>query len=137
MSVSETSIEENNPYINDPDTSLAKAKEMLARGQVSLSEVARMFEAAIQEGDLGEGGHEAWILLGEVRSMDEREYLGVAALREGVRIAEENGGAGGVGLLVGILLMLSLLSLRLSFLLVTCYRLYERRIRSSVPIMPA
>lgn len=76
-----------------------------------------MFEAAIQKGDLGEGGHEAWILLGEVRGMDEREDLGLAALREGVQVAKENGGAGGVGLLVGIfshrlLLLLSLVSLR-------------------------
>ena len=101
--MSETLAEENNPYINDPDTSLSKAIEMLAGGQVSLSVVARMFEAAIQKGDLGEGGHEAWILLGEVRGMDEREDLGLAALREGVQIAKENGGAGGVGLLVCIL----------------------------------
>lgn len=105
MSVSETLAEENNPYTNDPDSSLSKAIEMLASGRVSLSEVARMFEAAIQKSDLGEGGHEAWILLGEVRGMDEREDLGLAALREGVQIAEENGGAGGVGLLVCILFL--------------------------------
>jgi peroxin-5 len=135
--VSETLAEENNPYVNDPNTSLSKAVEMLASGQVSLSEVARMFEAAIQKGDLGEGGHEAWILLGEVRSMDEREDLGLAALREGVQIAKENGGAGGVGLLVCILLLSSLLLLRPSFLLVARHRLYERRIRPSVPSMPA
>ena len=88
---------------------------MLAGGQVSLSEVARMFEAAIQKGDLGEGGHEAWILLGEVRGMDEREDLGLAALREGVQIANENGGAGGVGLLVRVLSYRLLLSLRVLF----------------------
>jgi peroxin-5 len=135
--VSETLAEKNNPYVNDPNTSLSKAMEMLASGQVSLSEVAQMFEAAIQQGDLGEGGHEAWILLGEVRSMDEREDLGLAALKEGVQIAKENGGAGGVGLLVCILLLSSLFSLRPLFLPVARYRLYERRIRTSVPSMPA
>jgi hypothetical protein len=122
---SESLAEESNPYISAPDGSLAKAKEMLASGQASLSEVARMFEAAIQKGDLGEGGHEAWILLGEVRGMDEREDLGLAALREGVRIAKEGGGEGGVGLLVCIRLIPSRLSLRLSFLLGTRHRLYE------------
>lgn len=110
---------------------------MLASGQVSLSEVAHMFEAAIQEGDLGEGGHEAWILLGEVRSMDEREDLGLAAFREGVQIAKENGGEGGVGLLVCIRWLSSLLSLRHAFILVARYRLYKRRTRSSVSSMSA
>lgn len=66
----------------------------------SLGEVAQLLEAAIQKKELGEGGYEAWILLGEVRSMDEREELGMLALREGVRIAKEQGGAGGVGMLV-------------------------------------
>ena len=97
---------------------------MLASGQVSLSEVAHMFEAAIQEGDLGEGGHEAWILLGEVRSMDEREDLGLAAFREGVQIAKENGGEGGVGLLVCIRLLSFTVVTEASFLLVARYRLY-------------
>jgi peroxin-5 len=64
-------------------------------------------EAAIQKKELGEGGYEAWILLGEVRSMDEREELGMLALREGVRIAKEQGGAGGVGMLVCTLFLLS------------------------------
>lgn len=100
--MSETLAETNNPCVNDPNTSLSKAKEMLSSGQASLSEVARMFEAAIQQGDLGEGGYEAWIILGEVRSMDEREDLGLTALKEGVQIAKENGGVGGVGLLVCI-----------------------------------
>jgi len=135
--VPETSAEKINLYVDDPNTSLSKAMEMLASGQVSLSEVARMFEGAIQKGDLGEGGYEAWILLGEVRGMDEREDLGLAALKEGVQIAKEHGGAGGVGLLVCILLLSSLLSLRPSFLLVARHRLYERRIRSSVPSMSA
>lgn len=53
-----------------------------------------MIEAAIQQGDFGKGGYEAWILLGETRGMDEREEAAMRALREGVRIAEENGAAG-------------------------------------------
>lgn len=60
----------------------------------SLSEAARLIEAAIQKGDLGAGGFEAWILLGETRSMDEREEAAMRALREGVRIAEAAGGKG-------------------------------------------
>lgn len=134
--MSETLAEENNPYINDTSTSLSKVIEMLATGQVSLSEVAQMLEAVIQKGDLGEGGHEAWILLGEVCGMDEREDLGLAALREGVQIAKEDGGAGGVGLLVCIPYLSLLLSLRLSFLLVTRHRLHERRTRPSIPSLP-
>ena len=135
--MSKTLPEENNLYVNDPNTLLSRAKEVLASGQVSLSEVARMFEAAIQKGDLGEGGYEAWILLGEVRGMDEREDLGLAALIEGVEIAKHKGGEGGVGLLVCILLLPSLLLLRLWFRLVTRHRLHERRIRPGVPTMPA
>jgi peroxin-5 len=57
----------------------------------SLSEIALLLEAAIQKGDLGEGGYEAWILLGETRNMDEREEAGMKALTEGVRLAEEAG----------------------------------------------
>lgn len=59
-----------------------------------------MLEAAIQKGELGEGGYEAWILLGEARNMDEREDTGIKALNEGVRRAKE-AGANGVGMLVG------------------------------------
>lgn len=59
-----------------------------------------MLEAAIQKGELGEGGYETWILLGETRNMDEREEAGMRALMYGVRIAEENGAAG-AGMLVG------------------------------------
>lgn len=92
-------VEEENPHLKDGNASLQAAKEFLNSGG-SLSEVALMLEAAIQQKDLGEGGYEAWILLGEVRSMDEREELGMQALREGVRIASEQGGAGGVGMLV-------------------------------------
>lgn len=65
----------------------------------SLSEAALLLEAAIQRGDLGEGGYEAWILLGETRNMDEREGLGMKALLEGVKRAEE-AGAPGLGMLV-------------------------------------
>lgn len=53
-----------------------------------------MLEAAIQKGDLGQGGYEAWILLGEVRSMDEREDASMRALNEGVKRAVEAGAAG-------------------------------------------
>lgn len=38
----------------------------------------------VQKGELGQGGYEAWVLLGEVRGMDERESEGLVALREGV-----------------------------------------------------
>jgi hypothetical protein len=48
-------------------------------------------EAAIQKGEMGDGGFEAWILLGRARSMDEREAQALKALREGTRIAHENG----------------------------------------------
>ena len=65
----------------------------------SLSEIALLLEAAIQKGDLGEGGYEAWVLLGETRNMDEREEAGMKALMEGVRRAEE-AGAADVGKLV-------------------------------------
>ena len=58
-----------------------------------------MIEAAIQQGDLGAGGYEAWVFLGETRSMDEREEAAIRALKEGVRRAEE-AGANGEGMLV-------------------------------------
>ena len=58
-----------------------------------------MLEAAIQKGDLGQGGWEAWVLLDEVRSMDEREEAGMRALTEGVKRAEA-AGATGEGMLV-------------------------------------
>jgi peroxin-5 len=50
----------------------------------SLSQVALLLEAAIQKGELGKGGYEAWILLGEMRNMDEWEEAGMKALTEGV-----------------------------------------------------
>ena len=63
-----------------------------------------MLEAAIQKGELGQGGYEAWILLGEARNMDEREDTGIKALTEGVRRAKE-AGANSAGMLVGIMLL--------------------------------
>lgn len=72
----------------------------------SLSEVALLLEAAIQKGELGEGGYEAWILLGETRNMDEREEAGMKALTEGVRLAEQ-AGAAGAGMIVRHLRYLS------------------------------
>jgi len=42
-------------------------------------------------GELGEGGFEAWLLLGRARSMDEREVQALKALREGTRIAQQAG----------------------------------------------
>ncbi|KAH8107237.1 peroxisome targeting signal receptor [Cristinia sonorae] len=81
----------------DPSTStqspLEDAKRLLEQNG-SLTEAALLLEAAIQRNDLGKGGYEAWILLGEVRSMDEREEQGMRALTEGVRRAEEAGAAG-------------------------------------------
>ena len=68
----------------------------------SLSDAALLLEAAILRGDLGEGGYEAWILLGEARNMDEREEAGMRALAEGVRRGEA-AGASGAGMLVSIL----------------------------------
>src|SRR6266436_216653 len=94
-------IEENNKYLEPASStlsSLALAKQMLEQN-ASLSEVALLLEAAIQKGELGEGGYEAWILLGETRNMDEREEAGMKALTEGVRLAEE-AGAAGAGMLV-------------------------------------
>jgi peroxin-5 len=86
--------EENNPHLaGPPRTLLADAKALLASGG-SLTEAARLLEAALQRGDAGTGGYEAWLLLGEARSMDERERPAMQALAEGVRAAEQNGAAG-------------------------------------------
>ncbi|KAG1746141.1 hypothetical protein EDB19DRAFT_1631836 [Suillus lakei] len=93
-------FESNNKYL-DPSSSsrspLSEAKAFLEQGG-SLSEAALLLEAAIQKGELGEGGYEAWILLGETRNMDEREDLGLRALTEGVRLSEA-ASASGVGML--------------------------------------
>ena len=95
------SPDSNNKYL-DPSAStgspLDQAKALLEQGG-SLSEAGLLLEAAIQKGELGEGGYETWILLGETRSMDEREEAGMKALIEGVRRAEE-AGATGAGMLV-------------------------------------
>lgn len=101
------STERQNPYLEAPpqEPLLERAKALLAQNG-SLSEAARMIEAAIQRGDLGAGGFEAWILLGETRSMDEREDAAMRALREGVRIAEA-AGAKGEGMVVCILFFIS------------------------------
>ena len=95
------STEENNKYLDassHTSSPLALAKQMLEQN-VELSEVALVLEAAIQKGELGDGGYEAWILLGETRNMDEREEEGMKALTQGVRLAEE-AGAAGAGMLV-------------------------------------
>lgn len=93
-------FESNNKYL-DPSSSnrspLSEAKAFLEQGG-SLSEAALLLEAAIQKGELGEGGYETWILLGETRNMDEREDLGLRALTEGVRLSEA-ANANGVGML--------------------------------------
>lgn len=92
--------EQDNKYL-DPSIArslLDDAKALLDQNG-SLSEAALLLEAAIQKGELGEGGYETWILLGETRNMDEREEAGMRALVEGVRRAEE-GGAPGAGMMV-------------------------------------
>ncbi|KAI0029662.1 peroxisome targeting signal receptor [Vararia minispora EC-137] len=89
-------FEKNNPYL-DPSSStqnpLQAAKDLIACNG-SLTEAGLLLEAAIWKGELGIGGYEAWILLGETRNMDEREEAGLRALTEGVRIATEAGAAG-------------------------------------------
>jgi peroxin-5 len=82
---------------------LADAKALLEQNG-SLSEAALLLEAAIRKGELGEGGYEAWILLGETRNMDEREDIGMRALVEGVKRAEA-AGAAGVGMMVSSVLL--------------------------------
>ncbi|KAF9263373.1 TPR-like protein [Marasmius fiardii PR-910] len=89
-------FETENKYIDPSNSSssmLQQAKALLENNG-SLSEAALLLEAAIQKGDLGEGGYEAWILLGETRNMDEREELGMRALTEGVKRAESAGAVG-------------------------------------------
>ncbi|KAJ1302725.1 hypothetical protein OPQ81_003039 [Rhizoctonia solani] len=82
-------FDETNPHLKeegDPRSLLDAAKAILAHpsGIGSLREAGLLLEAAIQKGQLGEGGYESWVLLGEVRGMDEREAEGLIALREGV-----------------------------------------------------
>ncbi|KAF9506187.1 hypothetical protein BS47DRAFT_1385656 [Hydnum rufescens UP504] len=92
-------FEQNNPYLHEgaPSSLLDSAKKLMASNG-SLDEAALLIEASIQKGEFGEGGYEAWLLLGRARSMDERETQALRALREGTRIAELNG-APGAGLL--------------------------------------
>ncbi|KAG1731508.1 uncharacterized protein EDB91DRAFT_1058629 [Suillus paluster] len=93
-------FEPNNKYLDKSSSGrspLSEAKAFLEQGG-SLSEAALLLEAAIQQGELGEGGYEAWILLGETRNMDEREDLGLRALTEGVR-RSETANANGAGML--------------------------------------
>ena len=93
-------VEKNNPYLSSVSRSLVNEAKLLLERNGSLSEAALMFEAAIQQGELGEGGYETWVLLGETRNMDEREEAGMRALMEGVKKAELAGSA--AGMLVGV-----------------------------------
>jgi len=97
------STETSNPFLEEPGGHLAKAKHLLQQNG-SLTEIALLLEAAIQHGELGEGGYEAWILLGETRSMDEREEAGMRALTEGVRLAQLVGN-NEVGMIVRLFLL--------------------------------
>ncbi|KAL4073917.1 TPR-like protein [Scleroderma citrinum] len=93
-------FDRENKYLNQSSSDLSllnQAKDLLERNG-SLSEAALLLEAAIQKGELGEGRYEAWVLLGETRSMDEREEHAMRALVEGVRQAEITG-ANGAGML--------------------------------------
>jgi peroxin-5 len=102
-------LEKNNKFLG-PTTSarsfLQDAKQLLENGG-PLGEVALLLEAAIQRNEPGEGGYEAWLLLGETRSMDEREEAALRAFTEGVRIAQEHGG-GGAGMIVRTFSLVSL-----------------------------
>lgn len=92
-------FDEENKYLNQPsEVSLLNEAKALLQQNGSLSEVALLLEAAIKKGDRGEGGYEAWILLGETRSMDEREVQAMRALQTGVQAAEASG-ANGTGML--------------------------------------
>ncbi|KAG6903062.1 hypothetical protein C0995_006249 [Termitomyces sp. Mi166 len=92
-------FEPNNKYMDISITrSLLNDARALLEQNGSLSEAGLLLEAAIQKGELGEGGYEAWILLGETRVMDEREEAGMRSLVEGVKRAEVVN-AGGAGML--------------------------------------
>ncbi|KAJ3809162.1 hypothetical protein F5876DRAFT_44473 [Lentinula aff. lateritia] len=89
-------FETNNKYLdpsNSTSSPLSDAKALLEQNG-SLSEASLLLEAAIQKGDLGDGGYEAWILLGETKNMDEHEEAGMRALTEGVKRAEAAGASG-------------------------------------------
>ena len=126
-------VEKENKYL-DPSTSsrsyLNDAKSLLEQGG-SLTEIGLMLEAAIQQGDLGKGGYEAWILLGEVRSMDEREEEAMRALSEGVKRAEAAGATGeGMLVLVSLIQRLSVLLTSLSCL-ISLWQSHSRTSRTS------
>ncbi|KAF9070108.1 hypothetical protein BDP27DRAFT_1324300 [Rhodocollybia butyracea] len=94
-------FEANNKYLdpsNSTSSPLSEAKALLEQNG-PLSEASLLLEAAIQKGDLGEGGYEAWIILGETKNMDEHEEAGMRALSEGVKRAEAAGGASGAGMM--------------------------------------
>jgi len=90
-----------------------------------------MLEAAIQRGELGEGGFETWILLGETRNMDEREEAGMRALLEGVRIAEQ-AGAPGDGMLVSRSFAFLVLTHKPPPFPVTGYLFHQRVLRPGI-----
>jgi peroxin-5 len=84
----------NNPFLSNPTfTLLATAKSLLMSPSSSLPEISLMLEGAIRQGDLGRHGWEAWLLLGEVETMNERPEQGLSALQFAMRIAESESGA--------------------------------------------
>lgn len=123
-------FDEDNKYLNQPSEPLLlnRAKDLLQRNG-SLSEAALLLEAAVQKGELGEGGYETWILLGETRSMDEREVQAMRALQAGVRAADA-AGANGAGML----------SLAISYTNEgydrACYLMLSRWLRARFPDFP-
>lgn len=117
-------------FLNQNISHLAKAKELLEQNG-SLTEVALLLEAAIQKGELGKGNYEAWVLLGEVRSMDEREDQAMRALVEGVRRSQESGQPG-EGMIVSPLMFTSIDRTHPEVHLVTCNFIYKRNIRTSI-----
>jgi peroxin-5 len=122
--------EKNNPYLDSPGSAtdlLNQAKAVLEQNG-SFSEAALMLEGAIQRGEEGEGGYEAWVLLGETRNMDEREEVGMRALMEGVKRAEAVGSA--AGMLVSCVID-HFICYYSDNSLVTCYLFYQRILRQS------
>ncbi|KAI6040314.1 TPR-like protein [Pisolithus marmoratus] len=123
-------FDEDNKYLNQPsELSLLNEAKALLQQNGSLSEAALLLEAAIQKGELGEGGYETWILLGETRSMDERELQAMRALQAGVRAADA-GCANGAGML----------SLAISYTNEgydrACYLMLSRWLRARFPDFP-
>ena len=93
-----------NQFLAEPASGLLNAAKKVMEENGSLEQAALLCEAAIQKGELGSGGYEAWILLGQARSMDEREGQALKALIEGTRIAQA-GGNFQVGMLVRFFLV--------------------------------